>query len=329
VLRQLPPITDPNVLIGAATSDDAAVYRINDDLAMAVTVDFFTPVVDDPYDFGRIAAANSLSDLYAMGATPALALNLVGFPSRSLPMEILGEIVRGGAAIASEAGCAIIGGHTIDDEEPKYGLVCIGFAHPSRITANIGAQAGDRLVLTKPLGIGILATAIKRGRATPSQIEAAVRTMTTLNKAGADAIHAIQSNSGTSGTVHAVTDVTGFGLLGHVSEMAGGSGVGVRLWASAIPILDGVVELAADDVVPGGTRRNAEWLGQRIMWEEGVPEPLRWAIYDAQTSGGLLVSVAPEAADALIAELESRGTLAAAVIGEITADSNGSISVMR
>lgn len=327
MLRQLPQITDPNVLVGANTCDDAAVYRIHDDLAMVVTVDFFTPVVDDPFDFGRIAAANSLSDVYAMGARPVIALNLVGFPSRDLPLDLLGEILRGGAEIASEAGCAVVGGHSIDDAEPKYGLVCIGFVHPERITANVGARAGDRLILTKPLGIGILATAIKRNRATHGQIDAAVRTMTTLNAAAAEAVQEMRTAVGERDPIHAVTDVTGFGLLGHLSEMAAGSGVGVRLSASGVPLLDGVIELAEDGVIPGGTKRNAEWLGEQVRWSEGVSEPLRWALYDAQTSGGLLISVAPEAAPALVGKLQARGTLAAADIGEITEGPEGEIRI--
>ncbi len=305
------------MLIGAATSDDAAVYRLNDDLAMVLTVDFFTPVVDNPFDFGRIAAANSLSDLYAMGARPVLALNLVGFPSRTLPMDLLGEILRGGAAIASEAGCAILGGHSIDDAEPKYGLVCVGFAHPSRITPNVGARPGDRLLLTKPLGIGILATAIKRDLATPEQIEAAVHSMTTLNAAASEAIQSFAGPKGAS-PVHAVTDVTGFGLLGHLHEMTSGSEVGARLFAERVPLLPGVLDLATRDVIPGGTRRNADWLGDTVRWDDKVSEPLRWALYDAQTSGGLIISVAPDVADALTRELRRNHTLAVADIGEIT-----------
>ena len=309
-----------------ATSDDAAVYRVSDDLALALTVDFFTPVVDDPYDFGRIAAANSLSDLYAMGARPVVALNLVAFPSRDLPIDLLGEILRGGADIASQAGCAVLGGHSIDDPEPKYGLVCLGFVRPDEITKNVGARPGDRLVLTKPLGIGILATAIKRDRATPRQIADAVRSMTTLNASAADAIRAVRDRFPGESPIRAVTDVTGFGLLGHLREMLAGSHAGARLAASSVPLIDGVLGLAADDVVPGGTRRNAEWLGDAVRWDPDVPEPLRWALYDAQTSGGLLIGAAPEAVDALVEELRRRGTLAATVIGDVT-ETNGEICI--
>lgn len=307
------------MLVGSAARDDAAVYRLSDALALVLTVDYFTPVVDDPYDFGRIAAANALSDVYAMGARPALALNLVGFPARDLPLELLGEILRGGADIAREAGIAVAGGHSIDDAEPKYGMVALGFVHPNRLLRNVGARPGDRLVLTKPLGIGIIATAIKRQQAPPEMIHAAVRTMVTLNAAASEA--ALRAEA------HACTDVTGFGLLGHLREMMEGSGVGARLEAGQVPFLEGVAELAQAGAVPGGTRRNYASLSDVVHWPESMPEWQRLMLADAQTSGGLLIAVSPDRAPELVAELREAGTPASAVIGEVVEGPPGRILV--
>jgi selenide,water dikinase len=310
VLRLLPPVSDPNLLVGPETCDDAAVYRLTDDLALVLTLDYFTPIVDDPYAFGQIAAANSLSDVYAMGGRPIAMLSIVGFPRERLPLGVLGEILRGGADKAREAGVSVVGGHSIDDAEPKVGYAVTGLVHPARIWKNVGARPGDALVLTKPLGTGITSTAIKQAKAAPATIEAAVRTMATLNRAAAEAVAQVEA--------HAVTDVTGFGLLGHLREMTGGSRVRARLEASRIPLLPDVVGLAEAGLVPGGTRRNLKSVAEVVRWDAAIAEPLRAVIGDAQTSGGLLVAT-PSAA-ALLRALGSAGVSGAARIGEIVAD---------
>src|SRR5262245_21375752 len=296
----LPQITDPNVLVGPETRDDAAVYRLADGLELVLTLDFFTPIVDDPYAFGQIAAANSLSDVYAMGGRPIAMLSIVGFPRDKLPMAVLGEVLRGGAAKAEEAGVSVVGGHSIDDAEPKVGYAVAGLVHPARVWKNVGARPGDTLVLTKPLGTGIVSTAIKQGKAPPVAVEAAIRTMATLNRAAAEAAARVE--------VHAVTDVTGFGLLGHLREMTGGSGVRARLDAPRIPLLPEVVALAEAGLVPGGTRRNLRAVADVVRWAEAIPEPLRAVIGDAQTSGGLLVATAD--APALLRALAAAGVSA-------------------
>ncbi len=278
---------DPNLLVGAATADDAGVYRLSDELALVQTVDFFTPIVDDPFDFGRIAAANALSDVYAMGGRPVTALNLVAFPLERLGREVLAEILRGGAAVAAEAGVAIVGGHSIDDPEPKYGMAVTGVVHPDRLLRNSSARAGDAIHLTKPIGGGMVSTAAKRGLASPALLERTVEVMTTLNaEASARALEAGAS---------AMTDVTGYGLLGHLLEMARASGMDVEVSAGAVPVIDGVAELVEGEEPPvaGGTRRNREWVEPYVVWADDVPEPRRWLLCDAMTSGGLLVSAAP------------------------------------
>lgn len=304
-MRRLPPLHNPNVLVGFETSDDAGVFRMRDDLAIVQTVDFFTPIVDDPYDFGRIAAANALSDIYAMGAMPITALNIAGFPIESLGAEVPATILAGGAAVMLEAGVALLGGHTIDDEEPKYGLAVTGIVHPAKIVTNAGAQPDDVLFLTKPLGTGILATALKNDVIDETQLTEAIAWMTMLNAGAATAMIAIG--------VHAATDVTGFGLLGHAHEIARASGVRIRLAATALPIYAGVLELIAAGVAPGGSRRNA--VEHAVFTEFGatVTPELRMIASDAQTSGGLLIAVAPERADALRAALLAANTLAAQV----------------
>ena len=309
VLRHLPLVTDPNVLVGTRFADDAAVYQVNAELGVVATVDFFTPIVDDPFDFGRVAAANALSDVYAMGGQPLFALNIVGFPRDTLSLDILGKIVEGGSAKTAEAGIAIIGGHSIDDAEPKYGLVVIGRVSPARIIRNIGARPGDRLFLTKPLGSGILTTAIKRGLAGPELIERITTLMATLNRAASAAMVAVGPNAG--------TDVTGFGLLGHLWEMVSGSGVGAIVNADTVPVLPEVWDFARQGVIPGGTRRNLAGLEGKIMWGPGVDEIDRLVLTDAQTSGGLLIAVAPEKAETLRGELIRLGAPAAADIGTI------------
>jgi selenide,water dikinase len=307
-LRRLPPTSNANVLVGYGTADDAGVYKLRDDLAIVQTVDFFTPIVDDPYDFGRIAAANALSDVYAMGGTPISALNIATFPIDSLDPEILERILAGGAAIAQQAGVAILGGHTIKDTEPKYGLAVVGTIDPRRIVSNASARPGDVLVLTKPIGTGILATALKRDEITGEHMQEAVAWMATLNdRAGA----ALQTAA-----AHAATDITGFGLLGHAHEMARGSSVALHLNAGAIPVLDGVLDLIERDVVPGGTRDNAAVHAQFTSFADSVPNALRVALSDAQTSGGLLVSLAPDRLPAFEAAMRGAHALCA-TIGEV------------
>jgi selenide,water dikinase len=318
VLRLLPPIADPNVLVGPETCDDAAVYRLTDTLALVLTVDYFTPIVDDPYAFGQIAAANALSDVYAMGGRPIAMLSIVGFPRDRLPIAILGEILRGGAEKAREAGTSVVGGHSIDDAEPKVGYAVVGLVDPNRMWRNVGARPGDALVLTKPLGTGIISTAIKQAKAPAHAVEAATRTMATLNRAAAEAAVTVP--------VHAATDVTGFGLLGHLREMTCGSGVRARLEAQRIPLLPEVVELARAGLVPGGTRRNLQAVAPVVRWDPALPEPLRVVIGDAQTSGGLLFAT-PDG-DALLRALAARGVPGAVRIGEITGeDPQGTIDV--
>ena len=319
VLRHVVPVEDPNALVGYATGDDAAVYRVAADRAVVVTADFFTPIVDDPYDFGRIAAANALSDIYAMGARPLFVLNLVGFPRTLLSSGILEEILRGGSDVAREAGVPTLGGHTIDDAEPKYGLVAIGEVDPARIVTNDGARPGDALVLTKPIGSGIIATAIKQGAAPPDVVAAAVEVMATLNRAAAQAM----ANAGVS----AATDVTGFGLLGHLHKMLHASGVSGRINAADVPLMSGARELAVAGHVPGGTERNLADLEASLDFADSVDETTRVLLGDAQTSGGMLMSVPPEGLGALLGELEGN-VPAIALVGEVTAGVAGRITVV-
>jgi selenide,water dikinase len=314
----LPPITDPNVLVGPETRDDAGVYRLTDGLALVLTVDFFTPIVDDPRAFGQIAAANSLSDVYAMGGRPIAMLSIVGFPRDKLPLTVLGEVLRGGAEKAQEAGVSVVGGHSIDDAEPKVGYAVVGLVNPARIWRNTGARPGDALVLTKPLGTGIISTAIKQAKAPERAVTAATRTMTTLNRAAAEAAATVP--------VHAATDVTGFGLLGHLRAMTLGSKVRVRLRVARIPLLPDVVALAEAGLVPGGTKRNLHAVAETVRWDPGLSEPLRAVIGDAQTSGGLLFAT-PDG-PGLLRALAAAGIDEAAQIGEVVAeDPAGTIEV--
>jgi len=321
VLRHVPTITDPRILVDASTRDDAAVYQLTPDRAIVATVDFFTPIVDDAYDFGRIAATNAFSDLYAMGATPLIALNLVGWPRDKLPYELLGDVLRGGADIAKEAGAFVVGGHSVDDPEPKYGMVAIGEVHPDRILTLARARAGDVLVLTKPIGTGVLSTALKRDLATAADLAPAVKSMTTLNAGGARAMRALGEK------VHAATDVTGFGLLGHLHNMMNASGTAAELDAATVPLLPRAMELAERGTIPGGTKRNREALDAHVKFGTEVPEPLRVLLFDAQTSGGLLISVEAGQADALVNALEREGTPAAVRIGRVARGTPGSITV--
>jgi selenide,water dikinase len=284
--------SDPRVLVAADTADDAGVVRLTDALALVHTADFFTPIVDDPYQFGRIAATNALSDIYAMGGEPVSALNLVAYPLETLGRDTLAEILRGGADAVAAAGAAVVGGHSIDDPEPKYGLAVTGIVHPDRVLTNAGGRPGDALVLTKPLGAGAVATAIKRGLADHDLVAAAVAVMTALNDRAA-----VQARAADA---HALTDVTGFGLLGHVHELAEASGVAAEIDAAAVPAIDGVPELLGDDrALAGGSRRNRADAEGFTTWHPGVAEELRRLCCDAMTSGGLLAAVAPERAGAI------------------------------
>jgi len=318
VLRHLPPIADPAVLVGTATQDDAGVYLVTPEIALVQTVDVFTPVVDSPYWFGAIAAANAMSDVYAMGAAPRLALNIAGFPRNRLPLDVLGEIFRGGGDKCTEAGVAVIGGHTIDDPEPKFGLAVTGFVHPGRIVTNATARPGDRLVLTKPLGMGVITTGIKQERTTPETAEAAIAIMAALNRGAAEAMLEVG--------VSAATDVTGFGLLGHLHEMTRAAGVRAHIHADAVPVLEETWALVRAGAVPGGTQRNREAVAHAVLWD-GVSEDAQVILCDAQTSGGLLIAVPEARLEQLRAALRRREVSVVAVIGEITEPGSGAITV--
>lgn len=295
-------------MVGFDTSDDAAVYKINDNIALIQTLDFFTPVVDDPYIFGQIAAANSLSDVYAMGGEPKLAMNIVCFPNCLNP-RILAEILRGGADKVSEAGAILVGGHTVSDDEPKYGLSVSGFVHPNKVLSNSNAKVSDVLVLTKPLGLGIINTAIKADLAGKEVYEYAVKVMTTLNRFGKEAIDKV-------GGVHSVTDITGFGLLGHALEMAEGSSVTIKIDSGKIPIIKGATEFAKMGLIPAGAYSNRNHIGGKICFKNKIEKDIEDILFDPQTSGGLLISVEKEKAPQLLKELEKSPT-EYAIIGEV------------
>jgi len=305
--------------VATNTADDAGVYRISADLALVQTVDVFTPVVDEPYWFGAIAAANALSDVYAMGGVPRTALNIAGFPRSKLPLEILGEILRGGGEKCAEAGVAVIGGHTLDDPEPKFGLSVTGLVHPDRVVTNAAARPGDRLVLTKPLGLGVITTGIKQERTTRSTIDEAIRVMAALNRAAGQAMADVGAS--------AATDITGFGLLGHLHEMTRASGVRARILLSAVPILEEAWGLARAGTVPGGTQRNRAALAGAVIWE-GIDEDGQILLCDAQTSGGLLIAVPGDRLARLVQALRAGGTPASEVVGEITGEGAGEITVV-
>jgi len=308
VLAKLPKQSDPNVLIGFDTADDAGVYRFTDDLALVQTVDFFTPIVDDPYTFGQVAAANALSDVYAMGGRPISALSIVGFPNTGRDLDILERILRGGHAKMEEAGCAVIGGHSIGDEEIKFGYAVTGVVNPNHVLANAGARPGDRLLLTKRLGTGIISTALKQGRARETDVTAAIESMVTLNRDGSEL--ALQFD------VHAATDITGFGLLGHAREMALASKVSLVLDHAHIDFLPGALEYSREGHLPGGLKRNSEFLAGCVEFADGITEEVRNLMFDPQTSGGLLLAVARTDAPRLLAGLRGRG-IPAQDIGEV------------
>ena len=310
IVRDLPAADDPRLLVGSATGDDAAVYRLADDLALVQTIDFFTPLVDDPFDFGRIAAANALSDVYAMAGRPVTAMNVVAFPLERLGGDVLREILRGGLEIVADAGASLVGGHSIDDPEPKYGLAVTGVVDPRAMVTNAGGRAGDVLVLTKPLGVGAIVTARKRGAADDDLLAEAVEVMTTLNAAASDA--AVEAGA------HAMTDVTGFGLLGHLHGLARESGVAAEVVAADVPAIDGVADLLSDEeAVSGGSRRNGEYADGSTVYAADVPAWRCRLICDATTSGGLLVAVDPDRA----------GLVPGPVIGRLVAGEPGAIAV--
>lgn len=319
VIRMLPPaVPNSNVLVGLETSDDAGVYRLTDDLAIVQTLDFFTPIVDDPYSFGQIAAANAISDIYAMGGKPITALNIVAFPISKLDKSILADILRGAADKLAEANVALIGGHSIDDKEPKFGLAVTGMIHPEKVRANSHAKVGDKLILTKPIGVGILSSAIKNGLLQNDEIERVTKVMATLNKVAAEIMEPYE--------IHACTDVTGFGLLGHASEMAKGSNVGLRINKSDVLVLPRVREIAEMGIIPGGTKNNYAHLQDVVTFPEKMDQVDQWILCDAVTSGGLLISVAEEKADELLTELINAG-VEASIIGEVIAEHQGKIEV--
>lgn len=320
VIRSLPAaVPNPDLLVGLDTSDDAGVYRLTDDLALVQTVDFFTPIVDDPYSFGQIAAANAISDIYAMGGKPLTVLNIVAFPISTLDKSILADILRGAADKVREAGATLVGGHSIDDKEPKFGMAVTGLIHPDKVRTNAGARAGDRLILTKPIGVGIMTTSIKKEALSSQEIERVTTVMATLNKTAAETM--------ADYTVHAVTDVTGFGLMGHALEMAKGSKMGIRIVERDVPVLPRVRELAEQGFVPGGTKNNFAHVEADIDFPAELDQIGRWILCDAVTSGGLLISVEAEQGEALLKALLEAG-VEASIIGEVTEDHPGRIAVM-
>ena len=317
-MEKLPKFHDENLLVGFESGDDAAVYKLNDRQALIFTVDFFPPVVDDPFSYGAVAAANSFSDVYAMGGTPICALNIVGFPA-DLPKDILSEIMRGGYTKAQEAGCLIAGGHTVDDQEPKYGLAVVGLVEPDLQVTNAGAKAGDVLVLTKPLGTGIITTAGKQGVVSPQVLEEGVRVMSTLNAAASRAMMRVGVNS--------ATDVTGFGFAGHLRGIMKASGTTATIEFSQIPIIDGAWELLESGVAPGGTHRNLEGIGSHVAWDSKISHNQKLLLCDAQTSGGLLISVPEGRRDELLGELEVEGVSGSVMVGKVGQDEGYPIAV--
>jgi selenide,water dikinase len=310
------PDLPPEVLVGIDTGDDATVWRLDDDRAIIATLDFFTPIVDDPYDWGRIAATNAMSDVYAMGGSPFLALNIAAWPVDDLPLTMLTSVLQGGVEACAKAGVAVLGGHTITDPEPKYGMVVLGSVHPDRMVTNAGAEPGDHLFLTKPIGLGMISTAAKRGVATDEQLRIGLDTMTALN---ADAAAAMTEAAGT----HAATDVTGFGLMGHLFTMLTASGVAAQVDAGAVPLLPGVLDLARGDVVAGGTKRNHAWVSPTTDWG-GCTLPEQLLLADAQTSGGLLIATGQP--DELRTAFSDRG-VAFAEVGRITDGTQAHIEI--
>lgn len=310
---------NPNLLVGIETSDDAGVFRISDDLALVQTVDFFTPIVDDPYSFGQIAAANAISDIYAMGGKPLTVLNIVAFPIATLDKHILTDILRGAADKVKEAGATLVGGHSIDDKEPKFGLAVTGLIHPDQIKTNAGARPGDKLILTKPIGVGIMTTSIKKEQLSVEEIERVTRVMATLNKTAAEIMNKYET--------HACTDVTGFGLIGHALEMAKGSEVGITIVNEAVPKLPRVRELAENGFVPGGTKNNFKHVENDVIFPQAMDQVDRWILCDAVTSGGLFIAVAADQSEQMLNELKQAG-VEASIVGEATESNAGQIVVL-
>jgi len=319
-LSGLPATAEPRLLVGIETGDDAGVYLLTDELALIQTVDFFTPVVDDPYLYGQIAAANALSDVYAMGGQPLTALNIICYPTGCGEFETLAAILRGGADKITEAGALLVGGHSVEDKEPKYGLAVTGLVHPAKLVTNRGAREGDLLVLTKRIGTGVITTALKADLAPAAAVEEACREMATLNRAAAAAMQEVG--------VSACTDITGFGLLGHALALARASAVHLTLNAAAVPLLPEAWELAASGFLPAGAYANRDYVALRVSFAAGVPEVLRDLLCDPQTSGGLLIAAPPDRINLLLAALKSRAVATAAVIGSVTAGDAGTITVV-
>ena len=320
---------DPNVLVGFDHADDAGVYQLTPDTALVQTVDFFTPIVDDPYTFGQIAATNSLSDVYAMGGRPLTSLALVCFPEKG-DLAILERILAGGLSKMMEAGCTVIGGHSIRDDETKFGYSVTGLIDPKNVLANQGAKAGDRLLFTKSLGTGVISTAIKKGVAKSNWIDAAVKSMTTLNKRAAEVVHTFandQRQSANDGLIHSMTDITGFGLIGHAREMALASKVGLKLYASRIPVIDGALDCIHAGYIPGGLKANRDFAECMVDYEANVPDDIKTLLFDPQTAGGLLISVAPESAAQLTRDLVQAG-VPAVEVGEVVPESKPLITVL-
>jgi selenide,water dikinase len=311
VLRQLPTFDHPDLIVGTETSDDAGVFRLGRELAIVNTVDFFTPIVDEPYVFGQIAAANALSDVYAMGGDPLTALNIVGFPKGQLELDVLADVIKGGAERVRKAGAVVVGGHTIIDPELKYGLAVTGVIHPDRIIRNAGVRAGDALILTKGLGTGIVTTALKQRKVSGVSLRAAVRSMIALNDVASRVMRAFP--------IHACSDVTGFGLLGHGTEMAMASGVTLVFASSAVPLIPGVLQLADAGFLTGGCRRNRTYLADKVVVEPRVSAAMQEVAYDPQTSGGLLIALPPKYAPKLLQKLRSAGVKTATLVGQARA----------
>lgn len=309
------------MLVGNETSDDGGVYKLTDSIALVQTVDFFTPIVDDPYMFGQIAAANALSDVYAMGGIPKTAMNIVGYPIKKLGPEILADILRGAGDKVRESGAVTIGGHSVDDQEPKFGLSVTGIVHPDKVWKNVGAKPGDLLILTKPLGVGIITTGIKRQKATEKQEKEVTEIMAMLNKTAAETLHKYSPS--------AVTDITGFGLLGHAAEMAKGSDVSFEIILTRVPVLEGTLELAKEGVVPGGSKANHRWLAGDVHYDEDITLEEQLILCDAITSGGLLVALNAEEAGRYLNDLQAKGMQYCAIIGKVTEKKEKYIYVKR
>ena len=315
----LPQMSNSRLVRGLASPDDAGVYKLTDSLAIIQTIDFFTPIVDDPYTFGQIAATNALSDVYAMGGKPLTAMNVVCFPTKSLDISVLKDILRGGVDKILEAGALLVGGHTIDDKELKYGLSVTGTVHPKRLITNSGAKAGDKLILTKPLGTGIVSTAVKAKMADEETAAKVAKCMATLNRKASELMQEIK--------VHACTDITGFGFIGHAAQMAQNSRVSINIFSTSVPLLPRAEEFAKQGFYPGGSRRNREFYSSCVKITGGVPDHMQAILFDAQTSGGLLISLAPRKAELLLNKLRQAGVDDAVIIGEVVSEPRGVVTV--